>query len=284
MPIHQFTSEARKLIDDQLHQILHHTEDLPYSPLFSSARYSTLAPGKRLRPLLALAVCETYGSVLDIALIPACALEMVHAYSLIHDDLPCMDDDDFRRGKPALHKVYPEWHALLTGDFLLTYAFETLSSAPYLEAEQKLALVHTLAKYAGAHGMIGGQMIDLLTEGKEVDWALLQRMHLGKTAGLFTAALEFGGILSRVSSDDRNALRLAGSAIGLAFQLVDDLLDEAGSDRDCGKATAVTLLGPEKTKTKAGELLQMAKEQIHSLSRPAPLLTAFFEQMVDRKN
>lgn len=283
MPIHQFTFDTHKLIDDRLKQLLDHADDLPYSPLFSSARYSTLAPGKRLRPMLVLAVCETYGIDLDSVLVPACALEMVHAYSLIHDDLPCMDDDDFRRGKPALHKVYPEWHALLTGDFLLTYAFEAISSAPHLDVDQKLVLVHTLAKHAGAHGMIGGQMIDLLTEGKEVDWALLQRMHLGKTAGLITAALEFGGILSRVSFDDRSALRLAGSAIGLAFQLIDDLLDEEGSDCNYRKATAVSLLGAEKTKTKATELLQTAKEQIHLLSRPAPLLITLFEQMVDRK-
>ncbi len=288
MHFHQFTSDARKQIDDQLAQLLAKVDGrLPYSSLFSSARYSTLSPGKRLRPMMVLAVCKTFEVDLSLGLTPACALEMVHTYSLIHDDLPCMDDDEVRRGQPTLHKVYPEWHALLTGDFLLTYAFEVLSSAPHLTANQNLALVHTLALNAGAHGMIGGQMIDLLSEGKEINWELLQQMHLGKTAGLITAALEFGGIVSQVSDADMEKLRQAGPAIGLAFQLVDDLLDEADeaiSDCYCGKATAVSILGAAKVKTKALELLQIANEHASSLSRPAPLLIALFQQMVDRKN
>jgi geranylgeranyl diphosphate synthase type II len=380
MDVHQFTSDARKLIDDQLAHLLALTDkQLPYSSLFSSARYSALSPGKRLRPMVVLAVCKSYGVDLNLGLIPACALEMVHTYSLIHDDLPCMDDDEVRRGQPTLHKVYPEWHALLTGDFLLTYAFEVLSFAPHLNADQKLALVKTLARHAGAHGMIGGQMIDLLSEGKEIGWELLKRMHLGKTAGLITAALEFGGIVSQASDADMEKLRQAGPAIGLAFQLIDDLLDEAdeasipragkfcefglceakqnrsvafrtsetiAEEQGCGdtrkssgcedtrrsggpsqckagersepgqckageranwvregailqsrsqskftepdgaryKATAVSILGTEKVKIKALELLQIASDHASSLSRPAPLLFALFEQMVDRKN
>jgi geranylgeranyl diphosphate synthase type II len=281
MTIHPFLSNARALIDHQLQQLLCQVDDLPYSSLFLSARYSLLSPGKRLRPILLLAVCESYGVDMGRALVPACALEMVHTYSLIHDDLPCMDNDDLRRGKPTLHKVYPEWHALLTGDFLLTYPFELLSSAPFLDAEEKLALVNSLAKRAGAHGMIGGQMIDLLSEGKQMDWELLQQMHSRKTAGLFIAALEFGGILSRAPGNDLETLRQAASAIGLAFQIIDDLLDDTNGKSS--KPTAVSLLGSEKAQAKAALLLQTANEHLLSLSRPAPLLSALFEQMVDRK-
>ncbi len=278
---HPFLSDARALIDNQLKKLLAQADDLPYSSLFLSARYSLFSSGKRLRPLLVLTVCESYGVDTGRALVPACALEMVHTYSLIHDDLPCMDNDDLRRGKPTLHKVYPEWHALLTGDFLLTYAFEVLSSAPHLDAEEKLALVTSLAKRAGAHGMIGGQMIDLLFEGKQMDWKLLEQMHNGKTAALFIAALEFGGILSRAPANDLETLRQAAFAIGLAFQIIDDVLD----DTNCksGKPTAVSLLGAEKAKAQAALLLQTANEHLLSLSRPAPLLSALFKQMVERQ-
>lgn len=293
MDILLFQHKARANIDHELQQLLSQSNDHPYSPLFLAARYSLLSAGKRLRPMLVLAVCESFGIKQDHALIPACALEMIHTYSLIHDDLPCMDDDDYRRGIPALHKVYPEWHALLTGDFLLTYAFEILSTAPHLNADQKLGLIHSLAKHAGAHGMIGGQMIDLLSEGQTIDWEVLEKMHLCKTSGLIIAALEFGGIISCVSSDDLNHLRKAGAAIGLAFQLIDDLLDDTdtqeelgtptGSDCERAKATAVSLVGIEETRTKAEILRQAAKENLALLSSPTPLLDALFTQMVHRK-
>src|ERR1043165_2824357 len=146
MNVHQFLSNTRVQIDRQLEALLDQADDLPYSSLFCSARYSLLSPGKRLRPLIVLAICESYGIDPHRGLLPACCIEMIHTYSMIHDDLPCMDDDDLRRGKPTLHKVYPEWHALLTGDFLLTHAFELLTSAPQLDADQKLALINSLAK------------------------------------------------------------------------------------------------------------------------------------------
>ncbi len=293
MDFHLFQHNARTKIENQLQQLVSQSNDLPYSPLFFAARYSLFAPAKRLRPMLVFAVCESFGVDLDHALIPACAIEMIHTYSLIHDDLPCMDDDDLRRGKPTLHKVYPEWHALLTGDFLLTYAFEILSSAPHLDSDQKLDLVGSLAKRAGAHGMIGGQMIDLLSEGRAIDWKILEQMHLRKTSGLIIAALEFGGIISSVSSHDLDSLRKAGSAIGVAFQLIDDVLDYTGSQEELGKmigsdferekATAVSLVGIEEARTKAQILLQTAKENLNNLSSTAPLLNMLFEQMIYRK-
>ena len=289
-----FLSNARAKIEETLDTLLKLPNDLPYSSLFDSARYSLLSPGKRLRPLLVLAAAESYGALESHALHPACALEMIHTYSLIHDDLPCMDNDDLRRGKPTLHKVYPEWHALLTGDYLLTYAFEVLVRAPHLNAEQKIALVRCLSSHAGAHGMIGGQMIDLLFEGKTVDWGILEQMHRGKTASLITAALEFGGIIANAPAKDMDLLRQSGMAIGVAFQLIDDVLDYTGreeelgktigSDRENAKSTAVSLLGIQKAQEKADLLLQTAEESLKGLSCPHLLLHTLFTQMVNRRS
>ncbi|MGC2595662.1 MAG: polyprenyl synthetase family protein [Rhabdochlamydiaceae bacterium] len=282
LPLFQHNALAK--IDHQLQKLMSQSDALPYSPLFFAARYSLLSSGKRLRPLLVLAVCESYGIDLAHALVPACALEMIHTYSLIHDDLPCMDDDDVRRGQPSLHKVYPEWHALLTGDFLLTYPFEILTDAPHLDAEQKLSLIRSLSSHAGAHGMIGGQMIDLLSEGESIDWSRLEQMHLGKTAGLITAALEFGGIISHASPEELASLQKAGSAIGIAFQIIDDILDVTDDEIRSDKATAVSLLGIEAAEAKAHLLLQTAKESLKTLSHPQPLLTRLFDRMIIRKN
>src|SRR5262249_10090652 len=135
---------------------------------------------------------------LKAALHPACALEMIHTYSLIHDDLPCMDDDDYRRGKPALHKQYSEGHAVLTGDYLLTYAFEILADSPHLTADKRIKMISTLAKRIGSHGMVGGQVMDLALEGEPVNLETLDLLHQHKTAALLVAALEFGGIISAV--------------------------------------------------------------------------------------
>lgn len=293
MDIELFLANARDRIDTTLYELVPSLDALPYSPLFASARYSLLSPGKRIRPLLTLTVADSYGIPLEHALYPACALEMVHTYSLIHDDLPCMDDDDLRRGRPSLHKTVPEWHALLTGDFLLTYSFEVLSNAPFLDAEQKLVMIRSLSFHAGAHGMVGGQMVDLHFEGQTADWNILEQMHRGKTAGLIIAALEFGGIIARAPAEDIASLKKAGCALGIAFQLIDDILDytstteelgkPVGSDRDRAKSTSVSLLGIAQAKEKAEALLQSAESALHALSRPAPLLHALFNQMVNRR-
>ena len=293
MDIDPFLVNAREEIDKKLHELVPFIDELPYSPLFASARYSLLSPGKRLRPLLVLAIAQSYSIPLNHALIPACALEMVHTYSLIHDDLPCMDDDDLRRGKPTLHKIYPEWQAVLTGDYLLTYAFEILTDAPHLNAEQRIALVRSLSSHAGAHGMIGGQMIDLIFEGQTIDWKILEQMHRGKTAGLIMAALEFGGIIAQASNQDIAVLKKAGLEMGIAFQIIDDVLDYTstqeelgkpiGSDRDNNKATAVSILGVQNALEKAELLLQSAEKSISALSHPTPLLRALFDRMIKRR-
>lgn len=293
MEISTYLNNARKQIDSKLEELTGSYSNVPYFTLFDSARYSLSAPGKRLRPLLVLATAASYAVPLETALAPACTIEMIHTYSLIHDDLPSMDNDDMRRGQPTLHKVFPEWQALLTGDYLLTHAFEVLANAPHVTGDQKIALIRTLSSRAGAHGMIGGQMIDLLSVGKEIDWDLLEKMHVGKTAALIVASLEFGGIIAGAPEKDLEALRKTGFAIGVAFQIVDDILDYTsteqelgkpiGSDRGKSKATAVPLLGTDGAKEKAAELLQVADENLRALSQPAPLIKVLIDQMVHRR-
>lgn len=277
----------QKLIESTLEALLLEYPQLPHHLLFESARYSLLSSGKRLRPLLTLATVQAFELPIEKALIPASALELIHTYSLIHDDLPCMDNDDWRRGKPSLHRAYPEGHALLTGDYLLTYAFELLSDAPLLSAEQKVALIQLLSKNAGGQGMIGGQVLDLISEGKAIDWPTLELMYMNKTAALITTALEFGAIIVEASSEDRAHLRTLGNHLGLAFQIIDDLLEEESpesSDQKKKKATAVTLLGRDKAKERAHSLSLAAHTSLASLSRPAPLLAHLTELLTHRKN
>ncbi|MES2122563.1 MAG: farnesyl diphosphate synthase [Chlamydiota bacterium] len=293
MELDQTLIAMRSAVDRTLEDLLTASDALPYASLFSAAQYTALSPGKRLRPILTCIVATGYGAPIEHALAPACALEMIHAYSLIHDDLPCMDNDVLRRGRPTLHKVYPEWHALLAGDFLLTYAFEVLATAPHLSSDQKLSLVATLAKHAGAHGMIGGQMVDLLSVGKSIDYATLEIMHLYKTASLIVAAVISGATIAKAPAADLPHLQTAAESIGFAFQLIDDVLDIEGSELEIGKPlgsdaqkhkpTAVTLLGIQKSKEVAEELLQKAYLSLKSLSQPLPLLTELFDQMIRRK-
>jgi len=262
------------LIDSKLEEILA-SSLFPKGEIAAAARYSVLSPGKRLRPQLLLATAEAYGAPLEHALTPACALELIHAYSLIHDDLPCMDDDDMRRGKPSLHKVYPEGHALLTGDFLLTYAFQLIAESPHLSADQQIALVRILSLRSGAHGMIGGQEQDIASSGKEIDLETLKTIHKRKTAALITAALECGGIIG--NSPDLELLSQIGENLGLAFQIIDDVLDG-----DTDQPTILKHLGIEKARSYAHNLFDSALEQIQSLSRPAPQLEMLAKQLIFR--
>lgn len=208
-----------QLIEDKLSELIP-----PQTSLHEAARYSLLAPSKRLRPLFALITATTLGATQEEALVPACTLELIHTYSLIHDDLPSMDNDDFRRGKPSLHRAYTEGHAVLTGDYLLTFAFQLLSECS-LSSEQKVALIRCLSIRAGDLGMIGGQVLDIASKGREIDAERLHYIHLGKTAALITASLEMGGIIANASTETMKLLNLAGKNIGLAFQIVDDLHD-----------------------------------------------------------
>ncbi|MCC5831761.1 MAG: polyprenyl synthetase family protein [Chlamydiales bacterium] len=210
-----------------------------YSSLLEGARYSLLAPGKRIRPLLTIYTAKALdkGSY-ELALRPACALELVHCYSLIHDDLPSMDNDDFRRGKPTLHRAYNEGLAILVGDYLLTHAFDILSSSPGLSAEQKVALVAALARAAGGDGMIGGQVMDIEEHRN------LSELHRRKTAALFRCAMEFGGLISGASSSTLEKLERFGDIFGKLFQVVDDILD---GDHPAGEQKAQEAMNTLKT-------------------------------------
>lgn len=254
----------RELIDQTLKQLIPTDGKL----LFEAAHYS-LNGGKRLRPLLTLTIAQAHDQPIEKVLYPACALEMIHAYSLIHDDLPCMDDDDFRRGKPSLHKAYSESHAILTGDFLLTYAFEVLAKAPSLNDAQKNQLIAILALRAGSEGMIGGQLLDIDRKWDQLD--SLFDMHIKKTAALITAACEFGGIIAGLS--DLTTLQSIGEHLGIAYQLIDDMIDKDG---------AFELIGENET----GELAEMHFEKalklIQTLPCAAPKLEALAKEMVFR--
>ena len=245
--------------------------DGPHALLFEAARYSLLLPGKRLRPLFTLSVLEDYGMPIQEGLDAACALEMIHTYSLIHDDLPCMDNDDLRRGQPTLHKVYGEGQAVLAGDFLLTRSFEIIATHP--------ELVSILAKHAGGNGLIGGQVIDLLSEGKKINWETLQLMYLGKTAALFSAALEFGGVIAEVSNEELASLKKAGECFGVAFQIQDDISDLTANEKALGKplgsdivnkkATSLSLFNKKQAETLASSYLDQA---LASLPKTMPAL------------
>ncbi|MFA6916580.1 MAG: polyprenyl synthetase family protein [Parachlamydiales bacterium] len=251
------------------------TKELEHVHLYEAARYAVLGPGKRIRPLLCLAATQLFGIPNSHALVPASALELIHCYSLIHDDLPAMDNDDYRRGRPTLHKVYPEGHAILTGDYLLTYAFELLSNAPHLSAEKRINLVRILAEAAGGEGMVGGQVRDVSSEGKNLKLNDLEELHLRKTGRMFQAALLFGAVISDANETNYQLLKEIGEKIGLAFQIHDDVIDvinsaqkhgySVSSDQTNNKTTYVTLLGLDEARTAVDTLLQETKTLFEKL-------------------
>jgi geranylgeranyl diphosphate synthase type II len=288
-------TEFRERIETALDELVSE-KPATHALLYTAARYSLLSPAKRLRPLLTLAAAADLDGDVEHALAPACALEMIHTYSLIHDDLPCMDDDDLRRGRPTLHKVFPEGQALLAGDYLLTYAFEVVATDTHLSDSQKVALIASLSQGAGGEGMIGGQVIDLLMEEAEVSptWEILNDMHSKKTAALLMTALDCGAIVADASPAIRTKLRQVGLALGLAFQIVDDILDVTGTEAEIGKpvgsdirnkkTTAVTLLGLPRAQTLARKLLSGAEQALASLPKPANLLLFLAQKFVNRSH
>jgi geranylgeranyl diphosphate synthase type II len=260
--------------------------------LHEAMRYSLLAGGKRLRPALCFASCEAVGGSLDDAAGPAAALELVHTYSLIHDDLPCMDDDDLRRGRPTSHRVYGEAMAVLAGDGLLTRAFGVLAECS-LPAEARIRAVHELAEAAGAHGMVGGQALDLAAEGSEVvDLPTLQYIHTHKTGALIGASCRLGGIAGGADPGVVADLGRFGEKIGLAFQIVDDLLDEtadaatlgkaAHKDRSRGKATYPRLLGLGESRDRVRELGEEADRIAAAFGEPGRTLELLARFVVSR--
>jgi geranylgeranyl diphosphate synthase, type II len=225
-------------------------KNVHHKKLFEAANYSLQSGGKKLRPLLVLLTVEALKKDYKIALDPACSLELIHTYSLIHDDLPSMDNDDMRRGKPSLHKAYPEWLAILTGDYLLTLAFDVIANAKKIDDKQKVDLIKTLSKYAGEKGLIAGQVADLSWENKNINLEKLKFMHFNKTASLFIASVEFGCIIAKASTKIKIKFLEFAKNFGIAFQIFNDIagFHEKSSDITKKKSTAVSILGLSKAK------------------------------------
>ena len=261
--------------------------------LREAMRYSLLAGGKRLRPILCLAACELAGGDSTLALPTAVALEMVHTMSLIHDDLPAMDNDDLRRGRPTNHKVYGEANAILAGDALLTRAFEMVAlRSPGVAAERLIQVVGELALAAGAPGLVGGQVVDLECEAKQVDLDTLEYIHLHKTGALLRACVICGALIAGAPDDLLSALRTYARGIGLAFQIIDDILDltassevlgkTAGKDLAADKTTYPKLLGLAESRRRADALVSEAKAVLQPWQAQALPLLALADYITSR--
>ncbi len=266
----------------------------PESRLMSAMRYAALGGGKRLRPFLVLETGRIFGVDERCLLRVGAALECIHTYSLIHDDLPCMDDDDMRRGRPTVHIAYDEATAILAGDALLTIAFEILSDPQtHIDANIRIALVGRLADAAGARGMVGGQMMDMIAQELGDDIAAVTRMQRLKTGALISYAVDMGAMMGRASDDARSALSAYAHDLGLAFQITDDLLDAegkveevgkaVGKDAERGKATFVSLLGLDGAKQRVQLLGAQAKQHIAMFGARAHYLNEIVDSIVDRR-
>lgn len=264
--------------------------------LYEAMRYSLLEGGKRLRPILALASCEAVGGSLDGAMSYACALEMIHTYSLIHDDLPCMDNDDLRHGKPTNHKVYGDAIATLAGDALVTDAFAAVARLPFAKQHPEVVLevIAELSDAAGSRGMVSGQVIDLLGEGRTMNLEQLEYLHSKKTGALFLASVIGGARLGGATSPQLDSLSKYARALGLCFQVVDDLLDVEASteqmgkrtnkDQAAGKNTYPALIGTERSRTLAHDLEGRAQQALLLFDHRAEPLRAIASFVVERKH
>jgi len=282
-----------KLTDSILERLLQPPPGLE-ARVYEAMRYSALAPGKRLRPLLVLASSRLFGVAQTSALQVAAAIEMVHAYSLIHDDLPAMDNSDLRRGRPTCHKAFDDATAVLAGDGLQTMAFEVLSHPDtHGDPAVRCELVAALAAAAGSAGMVGGQMIDLIAETQTLDIGAITRLQRMKTGALIAFSCEAGAILAKASPELRTALKGYAHDLGLAFQIADDLLDVEGSsaetgkpvgaDAAAGKATFVSILGVERARSQAELLVDQAVAHLDLFEQRAELLRQVARFVVNRR-
>ena len=270
------------------------TSDGPEARLFDAMRYATLNGGKRLRPFLVTAGANLFDVPRDRSLRAAAAVEFIHCYSLVHDDLPAMDDDDLRRGRPTCHIQFDEATAILAGDALLTLAFEVLADpATHPDPATRIALVGALAAAAGGEGMVGGQMFDLVAEGKALDLDQITRLQALKTGRLIRVSCAAGAILGGAQPEARNALDAYAQDLGLAFQIADDLLDVEGSeaevgkkvgkDADAGKATFVSLLGVVEARDRAAHLAGRAVSHLELFGKKADFLRDVARFVVERR-
>lgn len=262
--------------------------------LAQSMNYSLNAGGKRLRPLMLMAAADAAGADGEKYVRIGCAIELIHTYSLIHDDLPAMDNDDYRRGKLTNHKVYGDAMAILAGDALLTHAFDIIASEPDIAPRILIRVIHEISCAAGPEGMVGGQAIDLLSENKHIDITELRKLHSAKTGALFCAAIRSGAILAEASDDELNALTVYAKEFGLAFQITDDILDVIGDDKKIGKpvgsdeknhkSTYVSLLSLAEAKQLAQASVSNAVAALESFGDRAEFLRALVKRLIDRQN
>jgi geranylgeranyl diphosphate synthase type II len=294
MELRNYLQNRSALVDQALDRWLPAKNILPFS-LHQSMRYSVFAGGKRLRPILMIAASEAVGGTAQQVMHAACAMEMIHTYSLVHDDLPAMDDDDLRRGRPTNHKAYDEATAILAGDALLTEAFRLLADADAnrsIPPTTALKVIELIARYSGSQGMVGGQIVDMESEGKEIDFPTLEYIHTHKTGGLILASVQAGAMLGGGNEEQLAALTRFGGAAGLAFQITDDILDivgdqaelgkDIGMDQSRGKATYPALLGLAEARQRADELRDIALEALAPLGSAAETLQALARFIVDR--
>lgn len=286
-----------ELVNQNLDSLIIQGQDLPEKSIYSAMKYSLAAGGKRLRPVLAIAVCDMLNGDINEVLPYACAIEMIHTYSLIHDDLPAMDNDDYRRGRLTNHKVFGEAMAILAGDALLNYAFEVMlkhtadHSGNILEKTKAMSII---AKTSGVSGMIGGQVVDLESEGKAIPASLLEYMHRCKTGALIKAPVMASAVLCGAEPDMLKQLELFAEKLGLAFQIKDDILDiegdseklgkKTGSDVSNNKSTFVSIYGLEKSKKMLEELTQEAVNSLKAFGNNSEFLVSLAKYLLQREN
>lgn len=293
MDLKRYLAEKRDMVDARLAELLPGEDAYPQS-LHRAMRYSVFAGGKRLRPALVLASCEAVGTDASAALDTACAFECIHTYSLIHDDLPAIDNDDLRRGKPTCHKAFGEATALLAGDGLLTVAFAMIADSRVPDGAIAAKVAAELAAAAGSTGMIGGQVVDIESEGMDVTFPVLEYIHIHKTGALIRSAVRCGAIIGGSTEEELAAMTAYGEACGLAFQIADDILDVEGStvelgktigaDEARGKATYPALLGLDASRERAAELVERAVAAISGFGEKAEPLRAIAGYITSRTN
>lgn len=292
MDLNAYMQEKKRYIEEYLDKMLPANNEVPL--INEAMRYSLFAGGKRLRPILAILACELFGGRLEEVMPFACSIEMIHTYSLIHDDLPAMDNDDYRRGKLTNHKVYGDGFAVLAGDALLNSAFETMLDYAAAKPEQRfLQAARVIAGAAGTKGMIGGQCIDLHFENKAIDYDTLVGMHDKKTGALIAASLMTGAIVAGAGRQDVENMGKYGKLIGLAFQIADDILDvegsteklgkKVGSDKSKHKSTFVTLHGLEKSKQIAGDMIEEAIASVAVYGEKSRYLKELARYIIERE-
>ena len=292
MSLNEYLQSRRARIDRTLNDHLP-PEDTPPASIHQAMRYAVLGGGKRIRPILAMAAAEACGVEVEPLLVPICALELIHTYSLVHDDLPAIDNDDLRRGRKTTHVVYGEAIGILTGDALLTEAFAWLAK-PVVEAERQLRAAREVAEAIDSRGMIGGQVADIEASSEEGTIEQLEFIHRNKTGKLLTASVVLGGILAGASDEILAALRRYGNAVGLAFQIVDDLLDieesaatlgkTAGKDVAQRKLTYPALLGAETARAQVEALLAVAVENAGMIPAPVNYLADIARFICERRS